>query len=489
MHVLNLLSRVWWLVAIACLGAGVWVGRQTNRSASTSTPLESLDGHPAPVADIGLDHLELSSAKIEAGGVRSTLLEPLPMRRMSIVPGRLQYDDLKHVELKSATDGILTRILVKPGDRVEQGQVLARVSSPEVGLARSDVLQRRAELELSRKTLEFRSQVADSVDSLIRGIEGQQSMKKLEERFRERVMGEFRGTLLGAYSKFLLSQSLESKVTSAAETGAVSTRTVTERTSEREAAEENLKSACEQSLFDTQREQERAKAAFEDCQRRSDLAIHHLNTLLGYVDPAENTSGEAADLSLVEIRAPFSGTIEESVYGVSERLKQGDRQFILADTSRLWVSADLREADWKALGIKPDTPLVVESPALPGEKFKARVYYVGREVSPVSNAVPLVASLDNPDGRLRPGLFVRVAIPLEEQSEVLAVPEQAVMEHERRRFVFIEEGPGKYRRADIKTGRESEGWVEIRSGLKAGDRVVTEGAFILKSELLLEREE
>jgi len=117
------------------------------------------------------------------------------------------------------------------------------------------------------------------------------------------------------------------------------------------------------------------------------------------------------------------------------------------------------------------------------------VYYVGREVSPVSNAVPLVASLDNPDGRLRPGLFVRVAIPLEEQSEVLAVPEQAVMEHERRRFVFIEEGPGKYRRADIKTGRESEGWVEIRSGLKAGDRVVTEGAFILKSELLLEREE
>jgi cobalt-zinc-cadmium efflux system membrane fusion protein len=170
-------------------------------------------------------------------------------------------------------------------------------------------------------------------------------------------------------------------------------------------------------------------------------------------------------------------------------LKQGDRQFVLADTSRLWVSADLREADWKALGIHPDTPLTVESPALPGEKFIAKVYYVGREVSSISNAVPLVASLDNSDGRLRPGLFVRVAIPLEEETEVVAVPEQGVMEHERRRFVFLEEGPGRFRRVDVKTGRELEGWVEVRSGLKPGDRIVVRGAFLLKSELLLEREE
>jgi len=246
---------------------------------------------------------------------------------------------------------------------------------------------------------------------------------------------------------------------------------------------------CEQSAFDTKREQERARADFEDCQRRHDLARHHLNSLLGYPDSEQSTQGDAPDLSQIEMRAPFAGTIEESVYGVSERLKQGDRQFVLADTSRLWVSANLREADWKVLGIQPDTPLTVETPALPGEKFTAKVYYVGREVSPTSNAVPLVASLDNSGGRLRPGLFVRVSIPLEEQTEVLAVPEQGLMEHERRRFVFVEEQPGRLRRVDVKTGRVSDGWIEIRSGLKAGDRVVTKGAFLLKSELLLEREE
>jgi multidrug efflux pump subunit AcrA (membrane-fusion protein) len=217
------------------------------------------------------------------------------------------------VELKSATDGILTRILVKPGDRVEQGQVLAWLSSPEVGSARANVLQRRAELDLAHKTLEFRSQVADSVGTLIQGIEGRQPMKRLEDGFRERVLGEFRGTLLGAYSKFLLSRTLESKVASAAETGAVSSRTVTERISDREGAEENLKAVCEQSAFDTQREQERARADFEDCQRRHDLARHHLNSLLGYPDSDQTASGDAPDLSQVEMRAPFAGTIDERV--------------------------------------------------------------------------------------------------------------------------------------------------------------------------------
>lgn len=481
-------SRLWWIPALICLGVGTWLGQRWPKTPAASTEA-SPPAEPVAQSEPGGEHVELSGTRLAAARLEIEPVTLRGLRRTSVVPGRLQYDDLRHVELKSATDGTLTKVLVKPGDRVEQGQVLAWLSSPEVGSARSSVLQRRAELELARKALEFRSQVADNVDLLIRGIDGRQPMKKLEELFRERVLGEFRGSLLGAYSKFLLSQTLESKVASAAETGAVSSRTLTERTSEREGAEENLKAVCEQSAFDTQQEQDRAKAGFEECQRRYDLARHHLQTLLGYADVEESLRDDAPDLSQVEMRAPFPGTIEESVYGVSERLKQGDRQFVLADTSRLWVSADLRETDWKALGIHPDTPLTVESPALPGEKFTARVYYVGREVSPVSNAVPLVASLENGDGRLRPGLFVRVAIPLEDETEMLAVPERAVMEHERRKFVFVDEGAGRFRRADVKTGRETDSWVEIRSGLKAGDRVVTQGAFLLKSELLLEREE
>ncbi|MCY2962580.1 MAG: efflux RND transporter periplasmic adaptor subunit, partial [Planctomycetota bacterium] len=335
----------------------------------------------------------------------------------------------------------------------------------------------------------WKQKTSESVAELIAALEERRPMKTLEEEFKDRMLGEFRGLLLSAYSKFILADKLASKVNSAAETGAVSSRLVNERTSERESAEETLKSVCEQSLFDTQRGKEAAQAAVQDAQRRYDISRHHLTSLLGYEEPGMERGGEAAGLSLVEMRAPFAGTIEERVFGVAERLKRGDRQFALANTSQLWIAADLREADWPALALQTGQELPVETPALPGVKLKARVYYLGREVSTDSNAIPLVATIDNSDERLRPGLFVRVSIPLEADEEVLAVPSSAVVEHERQRFVFVPEAGNHFRRVDVKTGREEAQWIEIRSGLNRRQSVVVAGAFALKSELLLEREE
>jgi cobalt-zinc-cadmium efflux system membrane fusion protein len=103
--------------------------------------------------------------------------------------------------------------------------------------------------------------------------------------------------------------------------------------------------------------------------------------------------------------------------------------------------------------------------------------------------VQLVARIDNSAELLRPGLFVRVEVPLSNGVEVLTVPTGAVVEHERSSFLFIEESVGHYRRRDVRIGRANLERVEITSGLEAGTTVVSEGAFVLKSELLLEREE
>ena len=63
------------------------------------------------------------------------------------------------------------------------------------------------------------------------------------------------------------------------------------------------------------------------------------------------------------------------------------------------------------------------------------------------------------------------------------------MRHEGKVFVFVPDGPGRYRRMDIEAGREEGGFVEVKRGLEAGQQVVARGAFLLKSELLLEKEE
>jgi cobalt-zinc-cadmium efflux system membrane fusion protein len=72
---------------------------------------------------------------------------------------------------------------------------------------------------------------------------------------------------------------------------------------------------------------------------------------------------------------------------------------------------------------------------------------------------------------------------------MLTVPAAAVMRHERRAFVFVPAGSDRYRRVDVEVGAEVGGSVEVKSGLTAGEQVVADGAFLLKSELLLEPDE
>jgi cobalt-zinc-cadmium efflux system membrane fusion protein len=99
-----------------------------------------------------------------------------------------------------------------------------------------------------------------------------------------------------------------------------------------------------------------------------------------------------------------------------------------------------------------------------------------------------MAAFVNADGLLRPGMYATVSLPLAGPVQALAVPPAAVMQDEAKRFVFVAEGPQSFRRVEVETGLETEDWVEIRRGLSPGTQVVEQGAFLLKSELLLERE-
>ena len=86
-------------------------------------------------------------------------------------------------------------------------------------------------------------------------------------------------------------------------------------------------------------------------------------------------------------------------------------------------------------------------------------------------------------------MFVQVIIPGKEKSDVIAVPAGAVLDDASQEFVFIKDSARSFRRVDIKSGVKTEDWVEVQNGLTGGEQVVEEGAFTLKSELLLEREE
>ena len=462
-------------------------------AADSSQTLSQGDTNESPMV------VSLSPGKLAASEIQIEQVSRQTLTHEHSVPGRVVYDDNRHIEVTAPAGGILTKVLVKPGERVQSGQVLAWLNSPEIGTARADVLQRRAEAELTATLAIRASSLETNVLALTEALKKQPQFDAAKAEFAGRTLGDYRNALLTAYSQTQLSESLLKGSTGLAESGALSGKAMLERQAAAHAARASLESACEQAGLDVWQKRSQAEAAASNARRSVEIARQHLASLLSDAailadtDMPEMSELGASDddlehLSRVAVRAPFAGTIESRMFSSSERVHEADSMFVLADTSTLWVTAEIRENDWPAVAVKTGQSLRVTVPALTDEPLEANVEYIGREVSPDTNAIPIVAVIDNAAGRLRPGLFVRVAVPVGVKADVLTVQTRAVLQHEGKSFVFVADGDNQFRRVDVETGDDGDDRIEIVRGLEADDQVVTHGAFILKSELLLESE-
>lgn len=482
-------SRIWSALLFTCVlligSATLWHFWRAKSAPSA----EASVAKPAEESPQGT--VELSAEKIAVVGIHTVPVEKRSLRSTRSVPGRIQYDDTRHVALKAATTGSLTEVKVKPGDSVGAGQVLAILSSPEVGTARAEVLARENDLKLAQADLDWANSTSEGLKTMVSAIEQRKPVEEIRKVLQDKSVGKSRDTMLSAYSRFLLADALVKSLSTAGSNGALSGRQVAERQSSFESAEASLKAIAEQETYDARRLVTQAKNANEQAKNTLKISQQHLVTLLGYDEPEMNNQESAVNerLSHVEVRAPFPGTIEQRLFSASERVQLGDTLFVLADTTQMWVAANLREGEWSATTLQSGDKVVVTSPAMPGREFPAAVYYIGREVSPQTNAVPLVATISNTDGQLRPGLFARVLLPLSETREVLAVPESAICEHDSKSFVFVSTGDRTFKQVFIEKGVREDHWCEVKSGLTGTESVVDHGAFALKSELLLEREE
>jgi cobalt-zinc-cadmium efflux system membrane fusion protein len=109
---------------------------------------------------------------------------------------------------------------------------------------------------------------------------------------------------------------------------------------------------------------------------------------------------------------------------------------------------------------------------------------VGDVVNPRTRRVTVRCQLPNPDGRLKPEMFTTVVLGAGEPREVVVVPATSVHTVEGKTVVFVQQAEGVFQLRAIDAGPDRDGLVEVRSGLRAGERVVTTGSFLVKSELL-----
>jgi cobalt-zinc-cadmium efflux system membrane fusion protein len=182
------------------------------------------------------------------------------------------------------------------------------------------------------------------------------------------------------------------------------------------------------------------------------------------------------------LSAPVAGTVIDRT-ALRGRMTDSEHPlFIVGDLRRLWLIVHAFERD--ALRMRTSTTARVTFPALPGQSFSGTITRIGSRVDPTSRTIDVRIEVDNPSGVLRPGMSASASVPIGDSNEtVVAVPMEAIQRHPQGWCVFIPgEEEGHFEMRTVGRGRDLGGEVEIISGLRAGERVVVEGAFLLKAE-------
>jgi len=188
-------------------------------------------------------------------------------------------------------------------------------------------------------------------------------------------------------------------------------------------------------------------------------------------------SGVAQEV--VPIPAPMSGVVVEKNLVQGSAFTAGQALYKIAPVNPIWVVASVYqyELDLVREGMIGE----IETPFLGAASRRGRVSAINPFLDPETRTGEVRLEVANPNGDLKPGMFVDVVLE-RDLGERLAVPESAVLFEGNRRVVFVDLGEGRLAPREVQLGAKSGGLYEVRSGLKAGDVVVTSGNFLISAE-------
>jgi multidrug efflux pump subunit AcrA (membrane-fusion protein) len=190
--------------------------------------------------------------------------------------------------------------------------------------------------------------------------------------------------------------------------------------------------------------------------------------------------------SLYKLKAPFDGTIldrELVVPGVV--VEVAHRLFTMANLDQVYIEANVNPSNLAHLRNDRHLELRFTSDAYPEEEFEAKLLYSGDMVLEKTQTVTLLARADNPDHRLKPGMFIDVTLGVRSDEKTPSVASNALVSNDEHWMAFVRVGPEEFEVRDVQTrGPGEEARAAVFSGLQPGEEVVIHGAAKLKAELI-----
>ncbi len=229
----------------------------------------------------------------------------------------------------------------------------------------------------------------------------------------------------------------------------------------------------------------RLESAPPEARRRAEALLEAARTRLSFWDisgdQVRSIEEQGKAIRTLTVRSPSSGVVMMRMPGLEGMaVKPGMELFHIADLSTLWLSVEIFEDQlpWLETGSEAEISLSY----FPGEVFRGEVRFVEPQLNEKTRTVGLRIEVPNPKGRLRAGMYATVRFQPVTAEDAIAVPSIALIRTGERNLVIVAEGEGRFTPRNVVVGATGDRYVQILSGLSAGEHIVASSQFLLDSE-------
>lgn len=425
------------------LGAILWFATR-----DPSPPrVETADKNDEHSTDESGKEVRLSPELLESAEIATETVTSRPAVALLDVTGTVESDPQQTQAVSPLVAGRVEQVFVSIGDRISAGQTLATIASTEITEAYGKFHEAENRLDIARKTL-------------------------LRVRRSENRVG-----VLQAKARLDEAEATLKRTRRLIELGAGAGKDLI-------AAETAFKTAQADHEFQRNITLNKEIQEAEAEVKTAEIDVNHQKrSLLAFGVNIRANDEDARNMIVVPLKAPLSGTVSERLINVGSGVQAGQQMFTLSNISSVWITANVPQQQLGRIRIG-----MVAEVTTNNQRFSARVTYLDPTINEDTRTAKVRLAVENPGERLRPGMFVEVGFQTgtdTAKGEELVVNSEAIQRIGEKTVVFVprENEPGAFEVRDVEVGGEVEGYTRITSGLKFGEKVVTKGSFILKTQL------
>ncbi len=459
-------------------------------SASDSVVMIERDGRRRPVGENDpLCQIENSIIRLRdpgiarQAGIETATVQRRPMSATVQVPAEIEFDATRVARITPRVPGIALEVRARLGDTVHAGDVLAVIDSTLLGDAKSHYIERRQDLLVAEAEYKRVRTLLDGARRLLEVATADAKPDEIRRHLEGVPVGEPRARLLRAHAALRLARfdaerevELYEKNMSPEKDLQTAQAALAAAEAEFRAIREEIALASEKERVAAERSVQVARSALEAVRRRLQI--------LGVSDGeiAALATEHHGHLTRYELRSPVAGRIIERNVTTGEAVENSQSLFVVADTSTLWLLADVNERDLPLL--REGQPVQFTVDGVPGEAFDARLSWISSQVDDKTRLASVRAELANPEGALRAHMFGRARIVVRDSDQALSVPIDSIQTDGCCQLAFVRTAADTFEPRKVRLGVQTGGYAEVLRGLQESEAVVTAGSFLMKTEIL-----